>query len=306
MTCIACGERRVSWWRSASPADRRASRTSYPLLRCAACGTAVTSGRSVSDAEGLYEGGSYAPARASAERFVAPLRRAGERAALRSFAHATPGAAVLEIGSGDGWLVSALRARGCRVTAVEPFSRPTVAGISPTPFEEAAIEERAYHVVVFWHVLEHLDDPLRALRRAARALEEGGRIVISVPVLDSVQSRLGGDRWFHQDVPRHAVHFTRTGIVRILERAGLDVVQMRSFVPDQNFLGMTQTLLNLLTRERNVGFRLVKGEREPGLYDRVISVVALPPVVVLGCAVETAAMAGGRGGSVILEAMPKE
>ena len=77
-------------------------------------------------------------------------------------------------------------------------------------------------MIVLWHVLEHLDDPELGLRRAVEALGCRGRIVISVPNLGSLQARIGGRCWFHLDVPRHAVHFTRRGLVRLIGRCGLE------------------------------------------------------------------------------------
>ncbi len=68
---------------------------------------------------------------------------------------------------------------------------------------------------------------------------------------------------------------------------------------------MIQTLLNPVTREPNAGFKVLKGDHEPGLYDRVISPVAFSRALVLGCAVETAAMATGQGGSGVVEAVRK-
>ena len=129
-----------------------------------------------------------------------------------------------------------------RDTSVEAFGAPRRVPIS----------------IVLWHVLEHLDDPGLGLRRAVEALGRHGRIVISVPNLGSLQARIGGRRWFHLDVPRHAVHFSRRGLVRLIERCGLTVTRIGTVVLDQNLLGATQTLLNRLTSEQNVAFRTLK------------------------------------------------
>jgi SAM-dependent methyltransferase len=291
-------------WRDARAADPRAAKQTYRLARCSACGTAVTLDRSDEEAGRLYAGGAYAPMRGVADVFVRPLRAAGERVALRSFSGASAGASVLEIGAGDGWLVTALRERGCSVTGIEPFAQPPDGAlVAHREVTEDDFAAGPYDIVVFWHVLEHLSDPVGALRSAAGALTSDGRVVVSVPTLDSLQARLGGDRWFHQDVPRHAVHFTRDGLERLFERSGLAIAQIHDFVPDQNLLGMTQTLLNTVTRDVNVGFRLLKGDRD-GMTksDVVVSALAAAPAAILGLVLESIAMLAGRGGAVAVEA----
>jgi hypothetical protein len=75
-------------------------------------------------------------------------------------------------------------------------------------------------------------------------------------------------------------------------------------VLDQCLLGIVQTLLNRLTRERNVLFRALK--RDPSLRsagsDMAISAAALVPAVLIGTAVEALAAAAGRGGALVVVA----
>jgi SAM-dependent methyltransferase len=306
VACLACGEVDVHPWRTARTADVRASSPVYRLGRCAACGTAVTLSRTATDGARLYRGGAYAPALRSTDVVVGPLRRLGERAALRALGGTAPGQSVLEIGAGDGRLVDALRRRGCVVTGIEPFAAGRAfPGVEAVRAEDAAPAPAKYDLAVLWHVLEHLDEPLAVLRATVRALRPGGRVVVSVPTLDSLQARIGGDRWFHQDVPRHLLHFTRAGLARLLERSGLAVTRVRDFVPDQNLLGMTQTLLNRLTREPNVAFRLLKGDTaEIPLADVLVSAIAAVPFALSGSALEAGAMLARRGGAIVVEAVP--
>ena len=82
--------------------------------------------------------------------------------------------------------------------------------------EEAPIDAGSYDVVTIWHVLEHLDDPGAALERIHSWLRPRGGLLVGVPNLRSLQARLGGDRWYHLDVPRHRVHFTGGGLRALL------------------------------------------------------------------------------------------
>jgi hypothetical protein len=44
--------------------------------------------------------------------------------------------------------------------------------------------------------------------------------VVSVPHFDSWCRRAFGNRWFHLELPRHRIHFSRPGLERALARAG--------------------------------------------------------------------------------------
>jgi hypothetical protein len=303
--CVACGCAGMEPWISVRRTDRRATAPHYRLDRCRSCGTAVTVGRSRGDATGLYRGGAYAQPPAVVDRLLEPLRRLGQAAVLRALGPLAPGARVIEIGSGDGRLLRQLAEQDCTVVGLEPYARHGHAGLEvrDTAVEAFGPPTEGADVIVLWHVLEHLDDPELGLRRAVEALGCRGRIVVSVPNLGSLQARIGGRCWFHLDVPRHAVHFTRRGLVRLIGRCGLRVTRIGNLVLDQNLLGATQTLLNRLTREQNVAFRTLKRDLAGvPTRDLVVSAAAIVPAAVAGSLLETAAMAAGLGGAVVVHA----
>jgi len=305
--CVACGCAGMEPWISVRRADRRATASLYRLDRCRSCGTAVTIGRSRGDATGLYRGGAYAPPPAVVDLLLGPLRQLGQAAVLRALGPLAPGARVIEIGSGDGRLLRRLAERDCTVEGIEPYSLQGDPGVEvrDTTVETLSPPAEGADVVVLWHVLEHLDDPQAGLRRAAEVLGRRGRIVVSVPNLDSLQARIGGRRWFHLDVPRHAVHFTRRGLVSLIGRCGLRVTRIGNLVLDQNILGATQTLLNRLTREQNVAFRTLKRDlADVPTRDLVVSAAAIAPATLAGLLLETAAMAAGLGGALVVHAEP--
>jgi len=272
----------------------------YELFRCGACGSAVTAGREVSDEAPLYGGGVYAAPPRLADLALEPLRKIAIADEIRLLREVPPPARVHEVGAGDGRLVRALVDRGYFATGSDAFAPvPVEAGGSAVgrARAEESLPAHVFDVVVAWHVLEHLPQPREALSAAVGALRPGGRLIASVPNLDSVQARIGGPKWFHEDVPRHAVHFTRRGLLQLFDRAGFTVERVGSFVVDQCLVGIVQTLLNRLTRERNVLFRALK--RDPSLRsagsDMAISAAALVPAVLIGTAVETLAAAGRHG-----------
>jgi hypothetical protein len=173
--------------------------------------------------------------------------------------------------------------------------------------DDAELAAGSQDGVVVWHALEHLDRPEEALGRLHGWLRPGGSLVVAVPNLASAQARIGGDRWFHQDVPRHRVHLTPPGAAALLERSGFRVERVRHVLVEQNPLGMWQTLLNRLTRERDFAFRALKRDLGPAARgsrarDWAVTLLAGPLLAPVAVIAELVAGACRRGGSIVVQA----
>ena len=311
--CPACGRSSLRPWRAATPSDPQlAGAGPFALLRCADCGSAATVG-DAPDRALMYEGGTYAPARGGARRLLAPLRGLAERDRVRFSSHLDRGSRVLEVGAGDGKLVAAMRAAGLDAHGIDPSPAACAAAaaigaaVEAVGVDEAELPAASEDAVVIWHALEHFDDPAPALARVRGWVRDGGGLIVAVPNLDSIQARIGGDRWFHQDVPRHRTHLTPAGAGALLARTGFEVERVRHLLVEQNPLGMWQTLLNRLTAQRDFAFRALKRDLEPATAgerarDLAVTAVAGPLLAPVAVAAELAAGLARRGGSIVIQA----
>ena len=286
----------------------------WTLRRCAACGTAsLADPDRVPAARELYETGVYAPAADGRDGWLEPARRLLDRERLRMLGPLRPGARVIEVGAGRGRLVAALRARGHDAVGIEPsraFS--TAARARGLPVEPLALEKAKYphesaDLVAFWHVLEHLHRPDEAIARAGRWLKGDGRLVIAVPNLGSLQARIGGDRWFHQDVPRHRTLFTVPGLTALLRRLDFAPTRVRHVMIDQNWLGMWLTLLNGLTAGRDVPYRFAKRDlryrsRAAAVRDAIVCAALGVPAMLAAPLLELGAGVTRSGGTIVVHA----
>jgi SAM-dependent methyltransferase len=103
---------------------------------------------------------------------------------------------VVDIGCGGGMLVSALTARGARVTGVEISESQLAAAIRDDDGSGARylvglaqrlpLEDASVDVVVFMRALHHVPpaDMLDGLREAARVLRPGGAVYIAEPLTE--------------------------------------------------------------------------------------------------------------------------
>lgn len=148
-----------------------------------------------------------------------------------------------EVGCGEGELSIRLARRGLRVRATDAFGqvleearrRASAAGVEiafeATPVEELGPEGHAAELVLCCEVLEHLEDPERALDVLARLARPW--LIASVPreplwrALNlarlSYVSELG-------NTPGHLNHWSKRGFVRFLRRR-FEVVEVRSPLP---------------------------------------------------------------------------
>jgi hypothetical protein len=120
---------------------------------------------------------------------------------------------------------------------------------------------------------------------------------VGVPNLASVQARLGGERWYHLDVPRHRVHFTPAGLDDLLRANGFTPVRTHHLLAEHNPFGMWQSLVSRLTTQPSYLYNLLKRNAPVRSPDLAITALALPLAPVAALA-ELAAGLAGRGGTV--------
>lgn len=141
------------------------------------------------------------------------------------------GQRLLDVGCYDGRFVGAAKSLGYDVSGVEPvegaaaraeaaFGIPVIRGT----LETAAIPDRAFDVVSFIHVFEHLADPRAALAVCRRVLAPGGALLIEIPAYDALARRIAGRRW-RQFISDHDRFYTGAVLSRLLGEEGFDMLR---------------------------------------------------------------------------------
>jgi len=153
------------------------------------------------------------------------------------------GAALLDIGCGNGFYLKEMAALGWNATGYEfdpAYAQALSAQIGlPVIAGEAALAAQAgmFDLVTFNFSFEHLDQPLRLLDLATRCLRPGGQLYISVPNIESREAAIFKDRWFHLDPPRHISFFSKRLLTSVLEQRGFSEVETRDLAVPTGFAG---------------------------------------------------------------------
>ncbi len=135
----------------------------------------------------------------------------------------SPGGAIWDVGGGNGFQAWALERAGFKSVLVEPGARGCANAISRgTPvvlraqLQELGLRDGQIGAASFFDVLEHLEHPDPLLREAARALEPGGRVYVTVPAYELLWSEA-------DDYAEHKTRYTAKRLRRLFGRAGLEV-----------------------------------------------------------------------------------
>lgn len=281
----------------------------FQLLQCRSCGFALTDPVPISMDR-------YYPPRYRRFNALAAfvLRRLYLRRVDGWLARLPTTGLALELGSGTGWMLRALRQRGWlavgseRTVAVAAAARDA-AGVPMFVGDLDAIRDAPLlDLVIMFHVLEHLADPLAQVRAIARRVKPGGTLILGVPNIASWQSRVVGSRWMHLDVPRHLSHFSPDAIERALRAHGFRIarVDFRSFEHDP--VGWVQGGLDRLGFEPAFLVKLLARmpERRSGPLATLAAVVLAIPLGVLGLALAVASWRPGAGAVMEVWAVREE
>ncbi len=181
---------------------------------------------------------------------------------------------LLDVGCGFGGFVAMMRERGWDAEGVDPSPAVVNAAASKgRPVRLGTLEglqgERgAYDAITMFYVLEHLPDPIGALRKASDLLAPGGMILIRVPHTTPIVRLLaplglGGALY---DPPFHLYDFSPAVLRKMLRRTG--------FVDVRTIPGKPTVPSRLRTRITSALF----GSLAAGVHALTRGVVLLPGV----------------------------
>ncbi|MDR3038743.1 MAG: class I SAM-dependent methyltransferase [Candidatus Adiutrix sp.] len=149
-----------------------------------------------------------------------------------------PGRRLLDIGSGPGGFIRLAGEAGWETTALElslENSRRMAADghkVIVKQLETADLPSKSFDLICLWEVLEHLAEPGLTLAESKRLLIPGGLLLLMVPNVQSLVTRLLHDKSNTFGGHSHLNHFAPRTIAAILKKAGLTLLEMETVITE--------------------------------------------------------------------------
>jgi 2-polyprenyl-3-methyl-5-hydroxy-6-metoxy-1,4-benzoquinol methylase len=149
-----------------------------------------------------------------------------------------PTSSYLDIGCGDGRFLKLMEKQGVERQQIYGFEldEKVVQALRAASYQVFCnrvedcdqIPENSLDLVTMFHVIEHVDDPARVVRKVFTWMAPGGVFAVETPNLDSLDARWFKETyWGGYHIPRHWNLFTPTTLARLLTDAGFEVAATR-------------------------------------------------------------------------------
>jgi len=167
---------------------------------------------------------------------------------------------ILDVGCGAGELLAHFAGRGWETYGIDPGSAAAAAAarrgarVHQGTLRDQPWQAGSFQLITFQHSLEHIVDPIGALRRARELLAPGGLLIVEVPNWACWQRRLlFRNRWFHLDLPRHQQHLSPRALRQLADELDLEV---RSVGTASTAISTSYSLHYLLAGRWTPGWKL--------------------------------------------------
>ena len=171
----------------------------------------------------------------------------------------------IDVGAGDGGFLKTTRASRKIGVEVSVAGRKTMEekGLE-TMTETKFLKTKGLKadVISFWHVLEHTKHPWKLLVAAEKNLSFGGKVVVGIPNVDSLEFAWFGRRWFHFQYPFHFWHLSPKSISKLLKNSGFRVEKIDYWSPEHHLAGVLQSFINRFADNENVLQKILKRKNQ--------------------------------------------
>jgi SAM-dependent methyltransferase len=238
--CTVCGADQWKFVRRGRDLYQPEDASIFTLDRCLVCGQIMQN--PLPTAAQLVKGYSaeYAPYQAAWKHKGWPLwkvfRSLTTWRRARRLKRYAKGTRLLEVGCGGGDFLYAMDRAGWTVKGVEystvladELRNEFGFDVRGGDLKPGIWEYGSFDVVVMWSVLEHLSNPIEALRLASVYLKPGGSLFIQIPTLYGIeQGKEFQDCWALLDLPRHLSFFDKELLSDLCEKAGMKLTLFKT------------------------------------------------------------------------------
>jgi SAM-dependent methyltransferase len=278
--CVICGNKNLQPGKEVK--DYFCSGEVFRLFTCSVCELLTTTPQpSMQQIIQYYEAKDYLSHDTSSKSLKSFLYRVARRYAVRNkfllISKYRKHGSILDYGCGTGEFLNFFKNKNWETLGVEKNPNARNEAIlnykldiySPDQFDLP--KETRFDVITFWHVLEHLYDPLELLMQLTNHLSDDGILLLALPNYKSWDAQKFDGNWAAYDVPRHLFHFSPVTVTELARQLKLDILEIHPMKLDAYYIsllsrsyqfGKTNYLLaiydgfrsNEMAKSRNLGF----------------------------------------------------
>lgn len=174
------------------------------------------------------------------KEFMYPERKLDLENIIENILKLKPNGKILDVGCGDGLFLFLCKKKNLDGYGIEPSkqlssyaSYKTGCKIIQGFYKKEMFPPASFDIVSFIQVLEHIPNPLEAMRIANYHLKEGGICVIEIPSINSphfLAYKCTGIKWFVKPptgvIPSHFGYFTPKTLLTLTKKVGFKKIDL--------------------------------------------------------------------------------
>lgn len=229
--------------------DHSVSKETFTIVKCRSCGFHFTN--PVPENENIgkyYKSESYVSHSSSNKGIINKIyllvRKYTLKKKVKLIKKESNGKSLLDIGAGTGHFLDVSKKAGFNVLGLEPdsdarmFARENL-GVELKPSQDLHhLPDKSVDAITMWHVLEHVYDLKKDLKKITEVVKDNGVIIVAVPNMNSYDAKYYKDFWAAYDLPIHLYHFVPTDIKRLFADFGFQVDRILPMKFDSFYVSM--------------------------------------------------------------------
>lgn len=141
---------------------------------------------------------------------------------------------LLDIGCGVGIFLQQVKEIGWNALGIDmsraavTYARSHGLDVRLGKIEEVTFNPRSFDVITLFQTIEHIEDPLKILKKAYSLLRKGGMLMLTTPSEESVLARMLGKFWFGYRNIEHSFFYNSQSLTAMQKNVGFRNVMVYS------------------------------------------------------------------------------
>lgn len=135
---------------------------------------------------------------------------------------------ILDVGCGSGTMIRDLANQGyTSVLGVDPNIEKDILYKNGAEVRKCLLDEvnGSFDLIMLHHSLEHMNNPIEIINAIKDRLSQSGVCIIRTPVIPCEAFKRYRENWYQIDAPRHYYIFSPESMRRMVESAGMHIIE---------------------------------------------------------------------------------